>query len=124
VAAIIPIMSERDDDPADVDREAILSRRKRFIAAALVGMASATSAPACSEPSACLRYLADGGPDAGGPDGGRDGGSSDAGGTDAGGADAGGTDSGSLDGSTAMDASLDAEPTPCLRFAPDGGDQG
>lgn len=45
-------MSEPNEDEADPDREAILKRRQRFIAAALTGLASLSSG--CPEPQPCL----------------------------------------------------------------------
>ena len=56
-------------DDAGEDREAILRRRRRFIATALAG-ASITIATSCAQP--CLRYAPDAGPADAGTDGGDD----------------------------------------------------
>lgn len=55
-------------DDADEDREAILRRRRRFVATALAG-ASLTIATSCQP---CLRYAPDTGPADAGTDGGDD----------------------------------------------------
>lgn len=57
--------SEEDDAPqGTLDREAILARRQRFIAATLAGLTTSTLATACP----CLKTMpADPGPDAAAP---------------------------------------------------------
>ena len=83
------------------DRDAILRRRKRFIAIALSSAAVSASLAGCQP---CLSPLQpDGGPDAGPGDAGSDAGPSDAG-SDGGGADGGGADDGGVDDGGAVDA--------------------
>ena len=99
-------------DDADHDRDAILSRRARFVAAALAGLAGSALALACSTesppapdaaPQPCLSPRVD---DAAVPP--RDANAADGGNTDA--SDAGADDAG------------DAAPLPCLKVAPDASD--
>ena len=88
--------SPPDDD--ELHRAAILARRSRFVALALMGTTSAVSATAC----ACLTpYLP---PDAGSQDSGPDGGPGDAATSDAASSDAAASDAASSDA-----ASSDAE---------------
>ena len=106
-------------EPRDPDRAAILARRRRFVAMAVGGLATAVTGCLESEPAPCLDLVVDAGTD-GGRDAGRDagepmpclsppifdagrpppppdGGPADAGGDDAGEDDAGGDDAGADD---------------------------
>jgi hypothetical protein len=125
-------VSDHRDDGEDEDRAAILARRAKFVATALVGLTGLTAcdprpqpclepvplppptSPADPPPMPCLTPMRVEDPaDAGAPPAASDAGAPpDGGAADAGAGDAGPRDAGP------QDAGPDAAPAPCLRYAP------